>query len=166
MEEFCGKMVCCCGVVVVGPLFRSSASGTGRDNGRGEVVCWVGNWLTFVRNRGELAEGWYDPATKRRADEATPPVVAGAEEDGEEGGRGTRDSPSYDPLPESRAREEDAEEESDEGSVGPALPGQSRGAGGSGGYAGPTIPSLSDLELQRGTWLSSLDQGHDALMAF
>jgi hypothetical protein len=99
-----------------------------------------------VRNRGELSEGWYDPATlwKAQQSELDPDRVA-ASEPPKSAGR---------PAPTESAREEaDGDSDSDD-SVGPTLPGQegrSRRA-----RAGPSIPNLQDLELKRGMYKYSV----------
>ncbi len=95
--------------------------------------------LTFVRNRGELAEGWYDPATlqKAQASATSDTVKPGSR-------RRPRDSPSYD----SPRR---AEESSDEDAVGPTMPGDETQVYKGSKKSGPAIPNLQDLELQRGT---------------
>ncbi|KAJ9649799.1 hypothetical protein H2199_000578 [Coniosporium tulheliwenetii] len=97
-----------------------------------------GRWKSFVGkwNRGELAEGWYDPATKQKAVQSSntvptkPPSPA----------RQRRPSPDY----ASGAPPQDADTDSDEDAIGPALPSQhvrSR-------RAGPAVPSVQDLELR------------------
>ena len=103
--------------------------------------------LTFARNRGELAEGWYDRATLQKAQASVRLDAVGVE-----GQRRPRDSPEY-------GSPGGTEESSDEDVVGPTMPG-----GGVKSYKGekrpgPAIPKLQDLELQRGmahgrkTWL-------------
>jgi hypothetical protein len=91
------------------------------------------SWLTFVRNRGELAEGWYDPVTKQKANttaQTEPP-------------RGKkRASPSYGTT----IKKNQAESESDEDDIGPRPPPKS----GVGRRAGPVIPSIQDLEYRDG----------------
>ncbi|KAI9825617.1 MAG: hypothetical protein M1832_000961 [Thelocarpon impressellum] len=105
-----------------------------------------GRWKSFVGrwNRGELAEGWYDPATRVKAGEAAEDV-------------GPRKSPEY-----VRAEEYagDEEEGSSDGEVGPALP--SAGSP-SRRHAGPAIPSLQDLQLQRESLAEDADASHEDL---
>ena len=89
-----------------------------------------------MRNRGELAEGWYDPATLQKAQ-----ASAASYDDHTERPK-PRGSPTYgSPRP---------EESSDEDLVGPALPGQEVAAYNKGKRRGPTIPDTQDLELRRG----------------
>ena len=105
--------------------------------------------LTFVRNRGELAEGWYDPATLRKAQAASssanPP---------------SRKEDQRLQLPSSyrdttRNTGDDASVDSNDEDIGPALPSDmvSRNTSGDPNVSrsGPSIPTLEDLELQKGT---------------
>lgn len=95
-----------------------------------------------MRNLGELAEGWYDPATLRKA--RTPAAEL---------------SRSISP-PASRSRslhQEDwkdgnnANESSDDDFLGPALPGKDvTAANQRDRKSGPAIPNLHDLELHHG----------------
>ena len=91
-----------------------------------------------MRNRGELAEGWYDPATLHKAQ-------ASAALNAVDAGKQSRplDSPSY-------GSPRRAEESSDEDIVGPAMLGNGTQVYKTGKRRGPTIPNLQDLELQRG----------------
>ncbi|KAJ5294007.1 hypothetical protein N7508_008828 [Penicillium antarcticum] len=103
-----------------------------------------GRWKSFVQkwNRGELAEGWYDPATLNRARESVaerPPA----------GPLGQRDSPDYaqgeregGDMPRDQPEDDD-----DDDDYGPALPRAGSGRGGA--HLGPTIPNMQDLELKR-----------------
>lgn len=91
-----------------------------------------------MRNRGELAEGWYDPVTLRKARASAASAALAA----------PRDEPS------GEGRQDDGGDSSDDDAVGPALPGD-YAATNEGKRSGPAIPSLQDLELQRGT--SSLE---------
>lgn len=93
-------------------------------------------WLTSVRNRGELAEGWYDPATLQKAQ-----ASAASYDDHIERPK-PRGSPKY-----SSPR---LDESSDEEMVGPTLPGQEGAAYKKGKRRGPAIPDMQDLELRRG----------------
>lgn len=98
-----------------------------------------------MRNRGELAEGWYDPTTLEKAQ-------ASAARDGDfVEPRTHRDSPTY--------GESRLEESSDEDFVGPNLPGKEAAAPGRSIKPGPGIPSLQDLELQRGRWRRCMCMG-------
>ena len=98
--------------------------------------------LTFVRNRGDLAEGWYDPATLQKAQGSAASASSIAEP-----GRRLRGSPQYG----SPTR---AEESSEEEFVGPTLPGQDNAIHRSNSRAGPAIPNLQDLELRRGQYVN------------
>ena len=91
--------------------------------------------LTSVRNRGELAEGWYDPTTLEKA-QASVASDNGALEQSQ------RSADSLQHLPE-------PEPSSDEDVVGPSLPGQEVTPR-ERKKAGPGIPNLQDLELRRG----------------
>lgn len=86
-----------------------------------------------MRNRGELAEGWYDPETKRKADESAhrPDMSRGRASNYE-------DTEELD--------DQERRDESEDDIFGPPLPGKpdTRRA------AGPVIPSVQDLELRRG----------------
>jgi hypothetical protein len=75
------------------------------------------------RNQGELAEGWYDPETKRKAD-----MRAREEERAERGGHNN-------------------DEDSDE--VGPEIPDRDLARG---EIAGPAMPKTQDLEYRRGVY--------------
>jgi len=102
--------------------------------------------LTLTRNRGELAEGWYDPSTLQKAiissseSQVTSRDVTSRNQEGrsnrdrgiEKSGKGVSDSGS----------------ESDD-SVGPTLPGKEGRSRLS--RVGPSIPNRDDLELKRGT---------------
>lgn len=90
-----------------------------------------------MRNRGELAEGWYDPVTFRKARAAAAATAQTA--------------PRY--KPSADGRQDDGGDSSDDDTLGPALPGDYI-ATKEGKRSGPAIPNLQDLELQRG--MSSL----------
>lgn len=109
----------------------------------------------MVRNRGGLAEGWYDPQTKRQADTRNSPLL---EEDSAHVDR-VRDSPEYAPISISGVRREekasddhdddiDDIDDDDDDTFGPSLAASVSKTGKS--SVGPTIPSLEELELQRG----------------
>jgi hypothetical protein len=102
-----------------------------------------GRWKSFVGkwNRGELAEGWYDPETFQR-------VTKRAEEMGlvrvprkEEGEEASRDVEDRDEV--MRVERRAGDEDEDEDDYGPVLPGT-----GSGKASGPGIPSRQDLALR------------------
>lgn len=86
--------------------------------------------LIPVRNRGELAEGWYDPATLRKAQESVASQI-------------TTSSWSPDSLQRS---------ENDNGydGIGPAQPRGGDLDEKKGRKSGPLIPNLQDLQLQYG----------------
>jgi hypothetical protein len=82
--------------------------------------------LTLARNNGDLAEGWYDPETKSKADsraltENRRPSL-----------------PPPEPL--------DHPESDDDDEFGPALPGRER----TGRRAGAANPTFQDLDLRNG----------------
>ena len=90
-----------------------------------------GRWKSFMNkwNRGELAEGWYDPKTKERADERAAEM-------------GIQPNTTHEPQREvqgssSTAKVEAMDEEDDDDDFGPALPVQ---------RSGPSVPSLQDLQ--------------------
>ncbi|KAL9602364.1 MAG: hypothetical protein Q9219_001930 [cf. Caloplaca sp. 3 TL-2023] len=94
-----------------------------------------GRWkrLTLVRNRGELAEGWYDPETLRKA-------------------RASAAADEHHRLPSGPLKDEEhnlADEEEEDDGFGPALPAVSTGDTRSGKQSGPSIPNLQDLQVQR-----------------
>ena len=94
--------------------------------------------LTFVRNRGDLAEGWYDPATLQKARGSTASASSIAQPE-----KRLRGSPQY-------GSPTVAEESSEEDIVGPTLPGQDNSVHRFNKRAGPAIPNLQNLELRRG----------------
>lgn len=88
--------------------------------------------LTSVRNRGEIAEGWYDPATKAKANtnlHSEPP-------------RGKkRASPDYGADIKTQANKSDSEDD-----FGPSPPPKTGG----GKRVGPVIPRVEDLDYRDG----------------
>lgn len=92
-----------------------------------------------MRNRGELAEGWYDPVTLQKAQASASSNAINAESQSR-----PRVSPSY-------GSPRRAEDLSDEDVVGPRMPGGETSIYKSDKKAGPAIPDSQDLELQRGT---------------
>ncbi|KAK7557958.1 hypothetical protein IWX47DRAFT_787680 [Phyllosticta citricarpa] len=96
-----------------------------------------GRWKSFVGkwNRGELAEGWYDPSTLQKA-------IASSSTAEEPGDRGAATRFSAHGQDNGISDEEESEDE-----FGPAaMPGQlSKGAN----RMGPEVPRLEDLELQK-----------------
>ena len=98
--------------------------------------------LTFVRNRGDLAEGWYDPSTLQKTQRSAASASSIAEPE-----RRLRGSPQYgSPV--------GTEDSSEEDVVGPTLPGQDDSNRRSNERAGPAIPNLQDLELRRGQYVN------------
>jgi hypothetical protein len=100
--------------------------------------------LTYLRNRGELSEGWYDPSTLQKA------VQSAAEpESRSPGGERPRATATVTKSRESRASVREELEESDSNEeIGPTLPGQEGRS--RGGRVGPSIPRMQDLELKKG----------------
>ncbi|KAH0548256.1 hypothetical protein GP486_008038 [Trichoglossum hirsutum] len=94
--------------------------------------------LTSVRNRGELAEGWYDPSTKIKAQES----ASSHEGSGQPSGQ-RRASPDYG-VAENPPRSTEGED-SDDDTVGPVLPNHMS----TGKRSGPAVPGMEDLELRR-----------------
>ena len=92
--------------------------------------------LTWTRNDDELAEGWYDPATKKKAVERFSKTLrqpASSRLD-------RRPPPDWEPKAELGVPPAD----SDEDDFGPALPFESNSAH----KTGPAIPSRDDLQLR------------------
>ncbi|CAG8955987.1 hypothetical protein HYFRA_00008843 [Hymenoscyphus fraxineus] len=110
-----------------------------------------GRWKSFIGkwNRGELAEGWYDPETLQKATRST--QAAEVTDDNHRPEPSTTVSRETDerhrnpPPGHDRNTKDDSGSESDD-SIGPALPGQE---GRSRGRMGPSIPNIQDLELKR-----------------
>ena len=96
--------------------------------------------LTSVRNRGELAEGWYEPTTlqKARASATSAKHLAA--------------SPSYKHESFNQGYDNDNDDVDDTNdAVGPALPAEGLTSLDVGRRSGPAIPNFQDLELHRGT---------------
>lgn len=116
-----------------------------------------GRWKSFVNkwNRGELAEGWYDPEMFERITREAPPPPARARaalpEEAKDGER-AQSPPSRGATPpndDARRRAVDnGDDDSDSDYGPPPPPGQSDQTTG-GARKGPGIPTLSDLALQR-----------------
>jgi hypothetical protein len=98
-----------------------------------------------MRNRGELAEGWYDPSTLQKAI-ASP--LESSEKARDINPPGQPDRPREEACQEqTRKGRFDSSDDSDD-SVGPELPGkESRSRV---NRVGPSIPNREDLELRRG----------------
>ncbi|KAI9678895.1 MAG: hypothetical protein M1829_001880 [Trizodia sp. TS-e1964] len=104
------------------------------DEARGRWKSFVGRW-----NRGDLAEGWYDPSTRLKALESAAVNEA-------EPLRRRRNSPNYENVQGADSdHEENQSTEDDNGEVGPTIPRHNH----SGRKLGPNIPNTQDLELQR-----------------
>ncbi|KAL3466630.1 hypothetical protein BJX64DRAFT_249509 [Aspergillus heterothallicus] len=119
-----------------------------------------GRWKSFIGkwNRGELAEGWYDPSTLAKAQ--TSISAAGP----------SRDSPTYrisagEPKGErSPMRDDgvdgDGKDHDDDDEYGP-MPDYGSLSRGGGPIAGPTIPNMQDLELRNETAIEvSMSERH------
>ncbi|KAK4542166.1 hypothetical protein LTR36_007013 [Oleoguttula mirabilis] len=95
-----------------------------------------GRWKSFLGkwNRGELAEGWYDPDTKAKADarQASRPAIEPA---------GPRRASLV--AAEGQASEDGDGDEDGEDGYGPALPETARRR------MGPTVPGMQDLQHKR-----------------
>lgn len=125
-----------------------------------------GRWKSFVNkwNRGELAEGWYDPEMfERITREAPPPPPAGTGAARQDGGAPTghgaggqqgreRSTPSDSgraALPQDSGRRQLGNDEDDSDYGPPPPPPGQEGLTSGGTRKGPGIPKLSDLALQR-----------------
>jgi hypothetical protein len=96
--------------------------------------------LTSLRNRGELAEGWYDPSTKTKATASFSAAPARLEV--------LRDSPEYTSKDESMLLSpRKVEEDSEDDDIGPPLPPGDNGAVDR--RRGPVIPGFADLQDRR-----------------
>ncbi|KAL4928417.1 uncharacterized protein BDV17DRAFT_264171 [Aspergillus undulatus] len=114
-----------------------------------------GRWKSFVGkwNRGELAEGWYDPATLEKARSADVPAPAARDSHRDVG----RESQQH-IVPSAGDNDEDVGEDDDD-EYGP-MPLSSRGGGRA---PGPAIPNMQDLELKRETAIEdAIADRHDA----
>jgi hypothetical protein len=105
--------------------------------------------LTLMRNHGDLSEGWYDPATKKKAGTFTSSEHSNIPD---LPSTRRRSSPDYG----TKSHAAPADEESDEDEFGPALPSkQSIGPLATSTTTldrkvGPAIPNLQDLEYRDG----------------
>ncbi|KAF2500067.1 hypothetical protein BU16DRAFT_569852 [Lophium mytilinum] len=102
-----------------------------------------GRWKSFLSkwNRGELAEGWYDPAMLKKTQDTA------ASTDAQTAGsispkRQRRKSPDLRPYKTTQDAGNTKEDSSSDDEIGPALP-DSHGR-----RAGPVIPRREDLELR------------------
>lgn len=116
-----------------------------------------GRWKSFVNkwNRGELAEGWYDPEMfERVAREAPerPDADTGLQE---RSAREDSGAPDGEPMPTGAGREREQDrnngrgDDEDDSDYGPPPPPGQSSAHPSASRHGPGIPTLSDLALQR-----------------
>jgi hypothetical protein len=92
-----------------------------------------------VRNRGELAEGWYDPATLQKS--LDKPASDLRSPKNQRRGLPSRNAKQSAPPADGKAEEESSDDE-----IGPALPSQDARIS----RAGPAIPRVEDLELRDG----------------
>ncbi|KAE9979143.1 hypothetical protein EG328_001084 [Venturia inaequalis] len=107
-----------------------------------------GRWKSFLKkwNQGELLEGWYDPATKNKADAASNAPRSPSLERPTTRRRG---SPDYGAIAPAVAADEESDDE-----FGPALPSQTTighlatGPRGFEKRVGPAIPNVQDLEYR------------------
>ncbi|MCJ1300174.1 hypothetical protein MMC08_002968 [Hypocenomyce scalaris] len=106
------------------------------DEVRGRWKSFMGKW-----NRGELVEGWYDPATLRKA-----AASAGSPSRAAALGNGNGRSLNYSDQP---TTQDNADASSDDDIVGPSLPTAVSTYTRTGKRSGPAIPNFQDLELQR-----------------
>ncbi len=96
-----------------------------------------------MRNRGDLAEGWYDPATKRRAEES----ASTRRSEAQSPPRLRKDSPDYGEQTLRRsANNGDSGGDDDYGPMLPTKAPRNR-------YPGPVIPNLEELEYRRGIYV-------------
>lgn len=98
-----------------------------------------GRWKSFIGkwNRGELAEGWYDPATLQKS-------LDKPASDSRSPKNQRRSLPSRNAKRSAPPADGKAEEESSDDEIGPALPSQDARIS----RAGPAIPKMEDLELR------------------
>ncbi|KAL8716311.1 MAG: hypothetical protein Q9220_000216 [cf. Caloplaca sp. 1 TL-2023] len=99
--------------------------------------------LTSVRNRGEIAEGWYDPSTLLKAQASTAKTNLD-----------TPQPPSDRPPADLDTKSGD----DDDDAYGPALPTNPSATARHGKQSGPSIPNFQDLALQRESALESRQQ--------
>lgn len=111
-----------------------------------------------MRNQGELLEGWYDPATKNKADAASNAPRSPSLERPTTRRRG---SPDYGAIAPAVAADEESDDE-----FGPALPSQTTvghlatGPRGFEKRVGPAIPNVQDLEYRDGIFKPHQEYGH------
>ena len=110
-----------------------------------------------MRNRGELAEGWYDPATLRKAQ-----VSAAAIEE-PLASTTSRKLPRRASPPYEGQAEKKADLSSEEDEFGPTLPGKEVHYHDTAKRPGPAIPNTQDLELRRGLEQEDQQMGREDL---
>jgi len=113
--------------------------------------------LTPNRNRAELAEGWYDPVTKEKADRATSEVKP-SRHSPPSAVQPKQDHHRHEHEQEAAAGQPVADHEDSEDEYAPSLPTNlSR--------VGPTVPSIQDLQYRNGTLTPRLS-AHMPLRAY
>lgn len=114
-----------------------------------------GRWKSFVNkwNRGELAEGWYDPEmfekVVREAPERQDADRGLQERSTREESRASGGEPTALPARQEQDRDDGRGEDEDDSDYGPPPPPGQSSAHPSSSRHGPGIPTLSDLALQR-----------------
>lgn len=104
--------------------------------------------LMLTRNRGELAEGWYDPSTLQKAIASSSELQETSRDITSRGQGRSHQNKDIAIGERSGKSNSDSGGESDD-SVGPTLPGKEGRSRAS--RMGPSIPKGDDLELKRGT---------------
>lgn len=103
-----------------------------------------GRWKSFLGkwNRGDLAEGWYDPGMKARADERA--SVAPVRRASPDGNRKHESNPKPLAVPkDAKDNGEEEEADDDDDGYGPALPPSA------GQRSGPQVPTIQDLQYRQ-----------------
>ena len=135
MEEFFTQMVW------IFILIRRKHLSASASNGFSTACRWY--MLTYARNRGELAEGWYEPAALQKAIGSAPKPSFSLASVRHRQSSLPHGGDKIDRLPGNESDEDDD-------AVGPALPTQSPRDGRNVSRLGPAIPGMQDLELKRG----------------
>ncbi|KAI9709735.1 MAG: hypothetical protein M1820_003137 [Bogoriella megaspora] len=107
-----------------------------------------GRWKSFVKkwNNGELAEGWYDPAIKRKAFSNESRLLPS-----------TSATQKLEAAPKGAENADRSEDEDDE--YGPQLPANERIKS----KSGPSIPNFQDLEMRKEEAAEAVDARHEDL---
>ncbi|KAL4820823.1 hypothetical protein BDW67DRAFT_180380 [Aspergillus spinulosporus] len=116
-----------------------------------------GRWKSFVGkwNRGELAEGWYDPATLEKARSASVVVPGPGDSYNAAGNESHKGA-----VPSSSDHANEVQREDDDDEYGP-MPQYDSSRGGR--ALGPAIPTMQDLELRKETAIEeAIATRHDA----